>query len=312
MTSFSERARELMAQQGVSLRELARRAHYDKAHVSRVLNGHKPPTPALAARLDAALDAGGALSALADERLGRATEHPEQVDTEALDGLAGMLAAARRLEDATCATTVLPVVGEYLNLAKRFAQQARSGVRAAAVGLAAELHQYAGWLQVSLKRWQQAEQHLNRAVLLGLEANDPLRTANGLSFAAYAALRRGNLSRAGALSEAAGRDSRVDPGLRTYVTYQRAEILAHNRDKATARRLLGAAESMVEQLPNPTELPASGYWYIPAFFRGCHAFALGALGEHATAKRIMAESLDELPPELRNAEWTERRRTFIS
>lgn len=312
MTSFSERARELMTQQGVSLRELARRAHYDKAHVSRVLNGHKPSTLALASRLDAALDAGGTLSALADERLGLATEHPERVDTEALDSLAGMLAAARRLEDVTSAATVLPVVGEYLNLAKRFAQQARTGLRAAAVGLAAELHQYAGWLQVPLKRWQQAEQNLNRAVMLGLEANDPQRTATGLSFAAYAALRRGDLDRAGALSEAAGRDSRVDPGLRTYVTYQRAEILAHNSDKATARRLLGTAETMVEQLPNPTELPASGYWYIPAFFRGCHAFALGALGERTTAKRIMTESLEELPPELRNAEWTERRRTFIA
>lgn len=65
MTDFGERARGLMREKDISLRELSRRTFYDKAHLSRVLNGHKPPGPTLAARLDEELGARGALNELA-------------------------------------------------------------------------------------------------------------------------------------------------------------------------------------------------------------------------------------------------------
>jgi transcriptional regulator with XRE-family HTH domain len=53
---------------GMSVRELARSAHLDAGHLSRIENGKRPPSPELAFALDQALDAGGTLVALlADE-----------------------------------------------------------------------------------------------------------------------------------------------------------------------------------------------------------------------------------------------------
>ena len=193
---------------------------------------------------------------------------------------------------------------------ERFAREARGGVRPAAVGLASELHQYAGWLHLPLRRWARAERYLDRAVVLGMEADDPQRVTTGLSFAAYAAMRQDQTQKAAALSQAARRDTRVNPGLRTYVTYQAAEILAA-ADKPAAYRLLTEAEAMVDRI-DPAELVESTYWYTPAFFLGTHAFVLDKLGERNRARELMAESLAALPEEWRTAEWAERRRAFLA
>jgi transcriptional regulator with XRE-family HTH domain len=103
MTTFGERARELMAAQGLNVRELARRSFYDKAHVSRVLNGQKVPGAELARRLDSVLGADGTLAELADDRLARAAQGQLRVDSTVLASVVEMLAATRRLEDVTSA-----------------------------------------------------------------------------------------------------------------------------------------------------------------------------------------------------------------
>lgn len=292
------------------MRALSRRTFYDVGHLSRVLNGRKPPSAELARKVDAELGADGRLAALADERLSQAAENPRRVDAEVLDSVAAMLAVTRRLEDATSASSVYPTVRTYMAMVERFAAEAKAAVRPAAVGLASELHQYAGWLSVPMRRWSTAERMLDRAVVLGLEAGDPLRTTLALSFSAYTAMRRGDLRRADALSEASIRDDHVDAGLRTYTVYQRAEILARAGERTAAYRLLNEADTMVDHLPAADELSDSGYWYTPAFFRGNHAFVLAKLGEHVAAKRMMAESLAALPDEWRTSEWAERRRAF--
>jgi hypothetical protein len=102
----------------------------------------------------------------------------------------------------------------------------------------------------------------------------------------------------------------VHPGLRTYITYQAAEILAGD-DRTAAYQLLSEAERVVEQL-DQTELTEHTYWYTPAFFRGTHAFVLDKLGERDRAKEVMAESFANLPEEWRTSEWAERRRAFLA
>jgi transcriptional regulator with XRE-family HTH domain len=308
--TFGAKALELMAAQGVSMRALARLVPTDPGHLSRVLKDIRPASPDLARRLDEELAADGALIALVDERLAEATENGLQVDPAVLDRVADMLAATRRLEDATSAATVLPTVREYLSMVERFAGMARPAVRPAAVGLVSELHQYAGWLHVPMRRWSAAERLLDRATVLGMEANDPQRTTTALSFAAYTAMRQGSTRKAAALSEAARRDTNVHPGLRTYVTYQAAEILAGD-DRTAAYQLLSEAERLVTRL-DQTELTEHTYWYTPAFFRGTHAFVLDKLGERDRAKEVMAESLANLPEEWRTSEWAERRRAFLA
>jgi hypothetical protein len=59
MADFAGVVRHWMAERGMSLRGLAAAAHYDPGLLSKVLNGRRPYSPYLAARLDRALGAGG-------------------------------------------------------------------------------------------------------------------------------------------------------------------------------------------------------------------------------------------------------------
>ncbi len=61
MAEFAVEVRRLMAERGMSLRGLAKVASYDPSYLSKVLSGHKPSSPYLAARLDDALGAGGSI-----------------------------------------------------------------------------------------------------------------------------------------------------------------------------------------------------------------------------------------------------------
>ncbi|MFD0851327.1 helix-turn-helix domain-containing protein, partial [Actinomadura adrarensis] len=62
---FGDQIRALMAERGLSVREIARRVPCDSGHLSRVINGHKGLTRRMAERLDDILEAGGALAVLA-------------------------------------------------------------------------------------------------------------------------------------------------------------------------------------------------------------------------------------------------------
>ncbi|MUL39704.1 helix-turn-helix transcriptional regulator [Streptomonospora sp. PA3] len=64
--AFGDRVRAALDEQGVSVRELARRTHFDHAYLSRVLAGKQRPSAGLAEAVDRALGAGGALAAAAE------------------------------------------------------------------------------------------------------------------------------------------------------------------------------------------------------------------------------------------------------
>ena len=65
MTAFGEQMRRVMAERGMSLHKLAKIVNYDVGYLCKVRNGQKPASPAMATLVDKALDAGGALAALA-------------------------------------------------------------------------------------------------------------------------------------------------------------------------------------------------------------------------------------------------------
>ena len=67
MADFAGEVRRLMAERGLSLRGLAKAASYDPSYLSKVLSGHKPSSPYLAARLDDALSADGKIRDAAQE-----------------------------------------------------------------------------------------------------------------------------------------------------------------------------------------------------------------------------------------------------
>ncbi|WP_338598737.1 XRE family transcriptional regulator [Saccharopolyspora sp. SCSIO 74807] len=257
----------------------------------------------------AAADVAGVLSSTDSERISLALHGRMRPDGAALIALEGALAGARRLEDRTSAAAVLPAVAGQRDVLERLAGAAR-GVRSAAVGLVSEIYQYLGWLHLPQDDFAGALHHLKRAALLALEADDPVRLATALSFRAYAHQRSGDSRQAATLATAAARNERIYPGLRTYLHFQRAEILACQGERRQASQLLVQADRLVARLPQADELPESGYWYVPAFFLGERAFVLDALGETAAAHESATACLSELPTEWRDTEWASERRAL--
>lgn len=72
--TFGDELRRLRQQRGLSLKKFAQLVHYDSGYLSKIENGLKPPTPALAASCDAALEAGGGLVRLAGSRVAPAQQ----------------------------------------------------------------------------------------------------------------------------------------------------------------------------------------------------------------------------------------------
>ncbi len=242
------------------------------------------------------------------ERLSEIILGSKNTDFVAVDSVAAVLAGLRRLEDVTSAAAVLPTVLQQNALAAALATNAAGEVRNKAVGLLSEILQYSGWLHMPTKQWDKAQAHLDRASILALEVDDPQRLSTALSFLSYKSLRCGNVSAAKALNEAAARDTRVHIGLCTYLTFQRAEILARSGSKGESLKTLREADKLTGKLPPEEELPDSGYWYTFAFFHGQRAFVLHALGDTVEAKRIAGEAIALLPASWRAAEWASRRR----
>jgi transcriptional regulator with XRE-family HTH domain len=59
MADFATVVRQFMTERGMSLRGLARAMHCDPSYLSKILNGHKPVSPHLAALADDILNAEG-------------------------------------------------------------------------------------------------------------------------------------------------------------------------------------------------------------------------------------------------------------
>ncbi|MFI6520364.1 helix-turn-helix domain-containing protein [Spirillospora sp. NPDC050679] len=75
--AFGARLRRLRGEAAMSLSDMARATHYSRGYLSKVENGHKPPSPGLARICDEVLKADGALLELvADEQGGEPEECP--------------------------------------------------------------------------------------------------------------------------------------------------------------------------------------------------------------------------------------------
>ena len=95
MADFAGVVRHWMTERGMSLRGLAAAAHYDPGLLSKVLNGHRPHSPYLAARLDRALGAAGEIEAAAREAPpgAPAQRAPRRKQSKAVEALQVAMAA---------------------------------------------------------------------------------------------------------------------------------------------------------------------------------------------------------------------------
>jgi transcriptional regulator with XRE-family HTH domain len=323
--SFAEQVAELRSEAGLSLADVAAAAYIARGYVHHIERGRRWPTQPVAAALDDALDAGGALLAaweVADalprgaavstdpqdqERVALVARHPRRVDVATVSALADVLAATRRLEDQIGSAAVLPGVRSNSALVLSLLADARSPIRDRVGSLAGELHQYLGWLLAETGHTQRARAELDAALALGLEINDPQLTSLALSFKGHLAWLADDPHGVIALSRAARRDQRVFVAQHAYNAYQEARGWAMAGEPAEVDRTLVRADKLAERtLARQADAPPNLYWYGLGFFilqRGLTWHTLGDPRFAERAARELTNGLRELPDTERHSEW---------
>jgi transcriptional regulator with XRE-family HTH domain len=263
---FSERLRSLMAERGISGRELARRIPCDRSYVSLLAQGKRRPSPATAERLDQLLDGGGALAALAAE--------PDLPPGSVMPGTALDLIELTRLTECS---DLGPDTAEILHLVTdRLCRdyptvpaavlRERAGQRlryvASLLGRRATLRQHrellvvAGWLAallacVSYDAGDRAAAEVARRLTcqLGEEAGHGELVGWAFEIAAWFALVEGRFPETVALSEA-GLAHAGASNAGVQLTLQASRGYARMGD-GRATEMLAAGQAMLRRLPEP-------------------------------------------------------------
>jgi transcriptional regulator with XRE-family HTH domain len=108
---FGQRLRSMRIARGLTLRGLARLAHIDSGHLSRVEAGARPPTNEIAAALDRALEADGALSGPLEDTASRTADDAARESQQ----LAAILSPAPTAEVVDLARETRAIAVEYLS-----------------------------------------------------------------------------------------------------------------------------------------------------------------------------------------------------
>jgi transcriptional regulator with XRE-family HTH domain len=331
MTDFGAEVRRFMAERGMSLRGLARAAHYDPSHLSKVLNGHKPASPYLAVRLDDALGAGGTLMTLVSrrtvltgtaaiatipllgtldaERLEWAQRHPPRIDSGVVESLAIVLAAQRRAEDSAGPRAVMKPVLAQLAEIEDLVRQARGPLRPALVEVAQQWAQYGAYLHRDNGNPAGDRALLSQALEWAEEVGDRTMTATVFVQLGNMALAAGELGTAIGLAQAAQRDKTVDAGQRAEGTDLEARTHAQAGDTAAAERKIDETADLAGQLTERTQDRHQWlYWMTPAFFECTRGAAFGLLADEPRYRERAVAALEAgyagLPDDQRSSAWT--------
>lgn len=183
----------------MSLRALAKTIPCDPGHLSKVLAGHKRPSPELAARIDEILDTGGLLARLVssppdrEDPLLHAARHPRRVDTATVNELASTLASYRRLDDSIGSNAVLAPTLTQLRLIETLVTEARGATRRSLVDVASQWCQFAGWLHINTGAPGKAQTWFDQALVWAAETGDANMTSEALSMKGSQAWRAGHV-----------------------------------------------------------------------------------------------------------------------
>lgn len=321
MATFGEKLRDLMAERGLSLRKLAPRVPCDPGYLSKVARDLQVPSREMAARIDDALDAGGALAELhtpltapldgdEEERLLLAAARPVRTDLTVVASLATILAAQRRLEDTIGSEPLLEPVRAQLGTITAMVADARGQVRKHVVNVAGQWTQYYGWLCVSIGRLDKASVMLDRALQHAIESDDVNLTSEVLGFKGQIAFESGQLGTMMGLRRAARRDDgRLYPGEAAIAASQEARGHAVIGDATETARLLDLADELAEEaLHRQDETPPWLYYQVDGFHELHRGQAWRHLGQHhpGYSERAIADlgaGLAKLPAEMRSSEW---------
>ena len=286
---------------GIGLRQMAARTCFTPGYLSLVETGQKPVTDAVIEAYRKVL--GDPTLGLADvdvDRLASTVTDPPGAGTSSLDDVCAILERTRHLEDQMGASLVTPVIRGIDGVARALAAERVGGP--AAAGLASEVARYRGWLEHAAGSRLTADRVLADAGVLADAAGDGSQLAHSYSFRAYVARHAGNLSKAVDLTDAAIGVSNAHPILPVYDRYQRAELLAVQRDRPAAVRALHKADRAAEATDR-IDLPSFGYWYTSGFWGVQRGIVLSLLDRKSEAVREAAAGIAAMPAKHRTAGW---------
>lgn len=317
---FAATLRQLRADRGLSLRDLARRAVYGKSYLHELETGSKQPSMEVAERLDVALQAGGQLTGLVhaagespriDDGEVEALELARRVATSdvsaetldrlelAADELAVAYARVPAIELRPRVQQHLAYIGQLIDTRATLAQRRRLMV----VG---------GWLalvgatvDIDLRRDAAGRAWLTTARQLAEHAEHAEIQAWCRETEAWSLLGDGNYRRAVKLSQEAQRLAPRGSSALIQAMAQEGRAVARLGDAAGTRRVLGRLDKLVSPLSRP-DRPEHHYRYDPGKALWYTATTLAWVGDPAAvdfARAVVTqmEKPADGPPRLRRA-----------
>ncbi|BBJ45666.1 hypothetical protein SSPO_083840 [Streptomyces antimycoticus] len=315
---FGHTVRAALNDRRMSIRAAARALHYDHAYLCRVLSGNQPPSSQLADGLDRLLATGGALAELAarlteteaGERIAHAVANPTRVDAKAVEVLADVLAAQRRLDDVMGPSPLIGPTESRTAMLLDLLKGARGPHRDALVAVAAESVQFVGWLYAGTRQVAKAIPRLDEAADLADEAGSGTLAAQACNFRGYISRQQGNPRGMVRWFSAAYRTHGAHPAQRMGDAAQVAQGLGELGETDQARRLLDEAMGLSDAAQD--QPPGTAYWLTPNFQRLNLGLAHLGLKEFDLAADHITAGLGGLPADQQGAEWTKEHRGALA
>lgn len=298
------------ADAGLSLADLAAKAHTHRGYLSNVEHGRRWPSESVAQALDTALGANGTLAATwhtvnthtaasdSDdfERFEQALIAPQRTDAAVVEHLARVLAEQRRAEDALGARRMRPVVHAQIKVIDELVTDTREPVRRELLAVGSHYCQFAGWLGQDTMDTAGARRYYDRAMTAAQQLGDADMVTSVLSLKSHLAWSRGDAPTAVELAQAGKREpQRVSDAVLALVAQQEARGHAlHGDTEATERALDHSTALTYAAAEHPDSAPPWVYFNDPyrlAFQRGV---AYVELGRHADAVPLLAAALGSL------------------
>jgi transcriptional regulator with XRE-family HTH domain len=281
MADFGAEVRRFMTERRMSLRGLARAAGYDASHLSKVLNGHKPASPYMAARLDDSLGAQGkikdALASVprpAETRRSRDLTAWVRESNTSDDAILQIAQAAGYLEEAHGRVPAKSVLAEVLKLHRQAQAVLRTGKQRLRqtrelMRIDSGLLAHACLLLGDLGQNRVANEYGAAALLFAQEAEAD--EAISWSVQAKTARWQERYVESAELARRGFEASALTP-TRVELAYREANAIALFGDSSRALRALQLADKAAETLP--ADDSAVSVWSFPAERRAVFALSV--------------------------------------